>query len=176
MSSTPTDLTGGFEFNDSQNQAIGSLARKMAVVGLLFIFFGALQMVNGISSLVISRNPDRLIAAAEKAGMTPDQLAALKQATAGDFWSSPLTVCRAGIRCRRFDLAPGRHLDPSGGRRICQHRTNQRAGYPPLDGSTPRAQSQIRDDLLHDPDRGHPQPGLTGNQPLARVTGRSVTG
>lgn len=92
MSTSPISSTGEFEFNESQNQLIGSLARKMALVGLVMVFFGILQLVNGVSSLILSRNPDRMLAAAEKAGMTEDQLALIKQAVTGDFWSSPLTV------------------------------------------------------------------------------------
>ena len=38
MSSSPTATTGEYEFNDSQNQLIGSLARKMALVGLVMTF------------------------------------------------------------------------------------------------------------------------------------------
>ena len=55
MASSPTDSTGEFEFNESQNQLIGSLARKMALVGFVMIFFGLLQMVNGVTSLIMSR-------------------------------------------------------------------------------------------------------------------------
>lgn len=92
MSMPTTFASGEFEFNDSQNQLIGSLARKMGLVGFVMLFFGLLQMINGVSSLVISRNPDRTLAAAEKAGMPPEQLAMLKDALAGGFWSSPLTI------------------------------------------------------------------------------------
>ena len=83
MASSPTASTGEFEFDDSQNQLIGSLARKMGLVGFVMIFFGMLQMFNGVSSLFISRNPERTLAAAEKAGMSADQLAVLKQALPG---------------------------------------------------------------------------------------------
>jgi uncharacterized membrane protein YphA (DoxX/SURF4 family) len=92
MSSTLAELTGEYEFSESQNQTIGSLAKKMGLVGMVMIVFGALQMVNGVSSLIMSRDPDRTIAAAEKAGLAPEQIDALKQALAGGFWSSPLTV------------------------------------------------------------------------------------
>jgi uncharacterized membrane protein YphA (DoxX/SURF4 family) len=83
---------GEFEFDDAQNQTIGSLARRMGLVGFVLVFFGLLQMINGISTLFISRNPDRALDAAEKAGMPQEQLAMLKEALAGNFWSSPLTV------------------------------------------------------------------------------------
>lgn len=92
MSSSPSVSTGEFEFDESQNQTIGSLARRMGLVGFVMTFFGLLQMINGVSTLFISRNPDRTLAAAEKAGMAPEQLDLLKQALAGGFWSSPLTV------------------------------------------------------------------------------------
>jgi hypothetical protein len=92
MSSSPPISTSEFEFNDSQNQTIGSLARRMGLVGFVMIFFGLLQMINGVSTLFISRNPDRTLDAAAKAGMAPEQLDMLKQALAGGFWSSPLTI------------------------------------------------------------------------------------
>jgi hypothetical protein len=92
MPSSPIASTGEFEFNESQNQLIGNLARKMAMVGFVMIFFGLLQMINGVASLFMSRNPDRVIAAAQKAGMPEAQLNALKEALAGSFWSSPITV------------------------------------------------------------------------------------
>ena len=92
MSSSSTVSTGEFEFDDAQNQTISSLARKMGLVGFVMTFFGILQMINGISALFMSRNPDRTLTAAEKAGMPQEQLAMLKEALAGDFWSSPLTA------------------------------------------------------------------------------------
>jgi hypothetical protein len=92
MSSPSTALTGEFEFDESQNQLIGSLARKMGLVGFVMIFFGLLQMINGISSLIMSRNPERVIEAAQKAGMPEGQLGVLKQALSGGFWSSPITI------------------------------------------------------------------------------------
>jgi hypothetical protein len=92
MSASSADSTGEFEFDESQNQLIGSLARKMALVGFVMMFFGILQMINGVSSLFLSRNPDRMIAAAEKAGLSQDQIDQLRQAVTGEFWSSPLTM------------------------------------------------------------------------------------
>ena len=92
MSSSSTDTTGEFEFNESQNQLIGSLARKMGLVGFVMIFFGLLQLFNGVTSLLLARNPDRVIAAAQKAGVSEEQLGALKEALSGGFWSSPVTV------------------------------------------------------------------------------------
>ncbi len=92
MSSGPIDSTGEFEFNESQNQLLGSLARKMGLVGFVMIFFGLLQMINGVASLIMSRNPDRVIAAAEKAGMAEEQLTVLKEALSGGFWTSPVAI------------------------------------------------------------------------------------
>jgi hypothetical protein len=92
MSTSPPVSAGEYEFGEAQNQLIGSLARKMSLVGFVMTFFGLLQIFNGVSSLFISRNPDNVLGAAEKAGMSADQLAMLKQALAGGFWSSPLTI------------------------------------------------------------------------------------
>ena len=92
MSSSLNDTTGEFEFNDSQNQLIGSLARKMALVGFVMSFFGLLQLINGVASLFLARDPQRVIAAAQKAGVSEEQLGALKGALSGGFWSSPVTV------------------------------------------------------------------------------------
>ena len=92
MASSPPASTGEYEFSDSQNQLIGSLARKMGLVGMVMLFFGLLQMINGVTSLFMSRNPDRVIAAAQTAGMSAEQLGKLKEAISGGFWSSPITV------------------------------------------------------------------------------------
>ena len=45
MSTAPT---GEYEFNESQNQLIGNLARKMGLVGFVLMLFGGLQLFNGI--------------------------------------------------------------------------------------------------------------------------------
>jgi hypothetical protein len=92
MASSPTDSTGEYEFNDSQNQLIGSLARKMGVVGMVMLFFGLLQMINGVTSMFMSRNPDRIIAAAQKAGLPEEKLNMLKETLSGGFWSSPIVA------------------------------------------------------------------------------------
>jgi hypothetical protein len=97
MVDSATGTTGEFEFSDSQNQLIGSLARKMGLVGMVMLFFGLLQMFNGIASLFVSRNPDRVIAAAQKAGMQEEQLNILREAISGGFWSSPITVSALAI-------------------------------------------------------------------------------
>lgn len=82
----------GFEFDDSQNKTIGSLARKMSLVGMVLLLFGVLQTVNGVTSLIMSRNPDRIVQAAEKAGVSAEQLAQIKAAFAGGYWSSPIVI------------------------------------------------------------------------------------
>jgi hypothetical protein len=87
-----TAATGEFEFNDSQNQLIGSLARKMGLVGMVMLLFGLLQIFHGVTALFLSRNPDRVVAAAQKAGMQEEQLNVLRESLAGGFWSSPITV------------------------------------------------------------------------------------
>jgi len=92
MAASPTDSTSEYEFGDAQNQLIGSLARKMALVGLVMVFFGLLQIFNGVASLFMSRNPDRIVAAAQKGGMPAEQLDLLKKAFEGGFWSSPITL------------------------------------------------------------------------------------
>jgi hypothetical protein len=64
----------------------------MLLVGMVLILFGLFQMVNGLTSVVMSRSPERVIAAAENAGMSADQIEQLKLALSQDFWSSPFTI------------------------------------------------------------------------------------
>jgi hypothetical protein len=97
MASSTLDSTGEYEFNESQNELIGSLARKMTLVGLVMLIFGVLQMVNGTMTFVVTRDPDRVLAAAEQAGMTEAQIAQLKEAMSGGFWSSPLAVSSLAV-------------------------------------------------------------------------------
>jgi hypothetical protein len=92
MSSTSPVSAGEFEFDESQNRVIGDLARKMSLVGLVMMFFGALQMVNGVSSLVLSRNPDRMLKSAEKAGFSAEQIETLRRTLADGSWASPLVA------------------------------------------------------------------------------------
>jgi hypothetical protein len=92
MSDSVTTPSGEYEFSDSQNQLIGSLARKMGLVGFVMTFFGLLQIFNGMTTLFLARSPDRVIAAAEKAGVSGEQLTALQQSLSGGFWSSPITA------------------------------------------------------------------------------------
>ena len=92
MSSSSAISNSGYEFNDSQNQVVGNLARRMSLVGMVMVLFGLLQMVNGMASLIMSRKPDRIIEAAEKAGVGAEQLNQLREALAGGFWSSPIVI------------------------------------------------------------------------------------
>lgn len=94
MSTAPDSAPASpeFEFNDSQNQLIGSLSRKMALVGFVMIFFGLLQMFNGVATLFMTRNPARVLEAAKGAGMTAEQLGVLEESLAGGFMSSPLAA------------------------------------------------------------------------------------
>jgi len=97
MSTSATAPTPEFEFDEAQNKLIGGLAGKMGLVGFVMVFFGLLQMINGVATLFMSRSPDRVIAAAEKAGMTEEQLGALKESLSGGFWSSPITASALGF-------------------------------------------------------------------------------
>ena len=81
-----------YEFTPPQNQMIGDLARKMALVGFVIMFFGGLQMFNGIMSLIAFRNPDRVIAAAKEHGMPEVNLKQLEQALTAQGWLSPAAV------------------------------------------------------------------------------------
>jgi hypothetical protein len=92
MSTDYTGPTGQYEFDESQNEVIGTLARRMSLVGIVLMIFGLLQIVNGVSAMIISRNPQRMLESAEKVGISAEQLELLEQATAGGFWSSPMTV------------------------------------------------------------------------------------
>lgn len=92
MSTAPDSSTGEYEFTDAQNQLIADLAKKMALVGFVMTFFGFLQIFNGVTSLIMSRNPDRVVAAAQKAGMPEAQLDTLREAMAGPIWSSPIAI------------------------------------------------------------------------------------
>lgn len=97
MSTSSTTSTPEFEFDESQNKLIGGLAGKMGLVGFVMVFFGLLQMINGVATLFMSRSPDRVIAAAEKAGMSKEQLGTLKESLEGGFWSSPITASAVGF-------------------------------------------------------------------------------
>lgn len=92
MSSTPAPASSEFEFSDSQNQLIGSLARKMGLVGFVMIFFGLFQMINGIMTLFMTRNPARILEAAKTAGVNAEQLGLLEKSLDGGFMSSPLAA------------------------------------------------------------------------------------
>lgn len=64
----------------------------MALVGFVMIFFGLLQMINGVTTLFMTRNPARVLEAAKTAGMTDVQLGLLEKSLAGGFSSSPLAA------------------------------------------------------------------------------------
>ena len=92
MSTNFTGPSGQYEFDETQNDVIGTLAKRMSLVGIVLMIFALLQIINGVTAMIISRNPQRMLESAEKAGISRDQLELLKEATAGGFWSSPLTV------------------------------------------------------------------------------------
>jgi len=94
---TSVEPAGEYEFNESQNQLIGSLARKMSLVGFVMVLFGILQMVNGVMTMFMARNPDRIVASAEKAGLPAEQLDALRKALAGGFWKSPIAITALSV-------------------------------------------------------------------------------
>jgi hypothetical protein len=97
MSTTPVDSSGEFEFSESQNKLIGSLAGKMGLVGFVMVFFGLLQMINGVTTLFMTRSPDRVVLAAQSAGMSKEGLETLKKSLSGGFWSSPITAPAIGF-------------------------------------------------------------------------------
>ncbi len=51
-----------------------------------------LQLINGVTLLLLARSPERVIASAQNAGVTQQQLDALKEELSGGFWSSPVTI------------------------------------------------------------------------------------
>ena len=92
MSTSTSSSNSGYEFNAEQNRTIGDLARKMSLVGIVIVMFGVLQMVNGIASLIVSRNPAKLVAAAKEAGVSADQIEQLQKVMGDGDWLSPFTV------------------------------------------------------------------------------------
>lgn len=83
---------GEYEFSDEQNRLLGSLARKMALVGLFVMLFGGLQLVNGVVSFFATRNPERMLAAAKEAGMPEANLQQLEKALTSAGWLSPIAA------------------------------------------------------------------------------------
>ena len=81
-----------YEFSDEQNRLIGSLARKMALVGFAMMLFGGLQMVNGVVSFFSTRNPEKVLAAAKEAGLPEAKLQQLKEALTAQRWLSPIAA------------------------------------------------------------------------------------
>jgi hypothetical protein len=47
-----TSMTGHYEFTEAQNREIGTLARKMRLVGLVAVLLGLVELVLGILLLV----------------------------------------------------------------------------------------------------------------------------
>jgi hypothetical protein len=95
---TDSPTSGGdYEFNPEQNQLIGDLARKMMLVGFVMMLFGALQVAQGIMSLIAARNPARVISAAKEAGVPDERLQQLQTALAAEGWLSPLGVSSLAI-------------------------------------------------------------------------------
>lgn len=92
MASDNVASGGEYEFNDEQNRLIGSLARKMALVGFVMMLFGILQLFNGIMTLVAARSPDKVLTAAKDAGMTDAQLTQLETSLTSGSWLSPITI------------------------------------------------------------------------------------
>jgi hypothetical protein len=56
-----------------------------------------LQIFNGLASLFLARDPDRVVAAAKQAGVAEEQLSALRESLAGGFWTSPITASAVGF-------------------------------------------------------------------------------
>ena len=71
---------------------IGSLARKMGLVGFVLMLFGGLQLFNGIMTFVATRSPDKVLSAAKEAGVTEVQLQQLETSLKSDGWLSPITI------------------------------------------------------------------------------------
>jgi hypothetical protein len=92
MASESTPSSGEYEFNDEQNRLIGSLARKMSLVGFVLMLFGVLQVFNGVMTLIATRSPDKVLSAAKDAGMTDAQLQLLETSLKADGWLSPITI------------------------------------------------------------------------------------
>jgi len=100
--STASAVPAEYEFSPQQNQLIGDLARKMAMVGFFIMLFGGLQMFNGIVSLISFRNPDKVIAAAKNAGVPEDKIKALQQALTADGFLSPAAVAALAFALSGF--------------------------------------------------------------------------
>jgi hypothetical protein len=92
MATDTTTSSSDYEFSEDQNRLIGSLARKMALVGFVMMLFGVLQIFNGMMTLFATRSPDRVIAAAKESGLTEAQLQQLQTSLNSGGWLSPFTV------------------------------------------------------------------------------------
>jgi hypothetical protein len=92
MSNEGAAISGEYEFNAEQNRLIGDLARKMALVGFVVMLFGGLQMVNGVVSLLSTRNPEKVLAAAKEAGVPEASLQRLEEVLTSKSWLSPIAA------------------------------------------------------------------------------------
>ena len=180
MSSSPTDTTSEFEFNESQNQLIGSLARKMALVGFVMTFFGLLQLINGVTSLFLARNPERVIAAASSS-----RLACRRnnwRIERGIVWWLLVLAGHRFCHCvgpGRNTAILGRPVDATGRGRIRRNCAHQGERYFTADGRTGSATSEVWLDLFRFVGGGDGQLGVARAQPLAflarRLTAQPTT-
>lgn len=97
MAMENTGNQGAYEFTGDQDRLIGSLARKMGLVGFALMLFGGLQMVNGIvslmaTSLMATRSPDKVLATAKEAGLPEASLQQLETALTSQRGLSPLAA------------------------------------------------------------------------------------
>ncbi len=104
MSSAAPPPVPEYEFNDQQNALIGDLARKMGLVGFVFLLFGALQLANGLMTFIGGRSPDRVLAAARKAGLSAEQMQQLEIAVADGGWFTPFTAAAISFALAGFLL------------------------------------------------------------------------
>lgn len=100
--STGNAIPAEYEFTPQQNQLIGDLARKMAMVGFFIMLFGGLQMINGIVSLISFRHPDKVIAAAKTAGVPEEKLKQLEQALTAEGFLSPAATAAIAFALSGF--------------------------------------------------------------------------
>jgi hypothetical protein len=81
-----------YEFDANQSAVFRDLSRAMALVGLVMILFGILQVVNGVMTVIASRNPEATLQAARDAGVPDDKVKQIEQAMTKDGFASPLVM------------------------------------------------------------------------------------
>lgn len=81
-----------YEFDSAQSTIIRDLSRAMALVGLVMILFGVLQIFNGVMTVIAARNPAATLKAAREAGVPDDKVKQIEQAMTKDGFASPLTM------------------------------------------------------------------------------------